>query len=117
MEAGSPVLYAPLNESESRVQLRKRASTFIFLAKVIYFCVGINGAAARSFLAIFLKDARMSYSYIGVYFAFTSAATALSTPLFGILIENVKMYSTFMRLLGILTVVASCTHANSVFCI
>ena len=51
----------------------------------------------------------MSYSYIGVYFAVTSAATALSTPLFGILIENVKMYSTCMRLLGILTVVASCT--------
>ena len=65
------ILYTSLNDTlvEEKKYLRAKAVTFISIAKVIYFCVGINGACARSFLAIFLKDADLSYTSIGIYFA------------------------------------------------
>lgn len=86
---------------------RKKALTFVCIAKVIYFCVGINGACARSFLAIFLKDADLSYASVGIYFAATSAAIAVSTPLFGILLERTRYYSFFLKVLSALTVISS----------
>eukprot|EP00943_MAST-04B_sp_MAST-4B-sp1_P007460 g7460.t1 len=101
--------YTSLNDysTTERNVISKKASTFIMIAKLIYFCVGINGACARSFLAIFLKHAELSYVSIGIYFAVTSAAIAMTTPLFGILIEHTRLFSFFLRLLSVLSVVAS----------
>ena len=101
--------YTSLNDYSraERNVISKKASTFILIAKLIYFCVGINGACARSFLAIFLKHAELSYISIGIYFAVTSAAIAITTPLFGILIEHTRLFSFFLRLLSVLSVVAS----------
>ena len=92
------ILYT-LNDTlvEEKKYLRAKAVTFISIAKVIYFCVGINGACARSFLAIFLKDADLSYTSIGIYFAVTAAGIAVATPLFGILIERTRMFSFFLN--------------------
>ena len=104
------ILYTSLNDTlvEEKKYLRAKAVTFISIAKVIYFCVGINGACARSFLAIFLKDADLSYTSIGIYFAVTAAGIAVATPLFGILIERTRMFSFFLKLLSIGTVISSC---------